>query len=44
MLLDVHRTNNSLTSAPQGGAAATRWAARYLNWVANALLRYAVLL
>ena len=43
MLLDVRRTNNSVTRDAQGATAATRWAARYLNWVANALLRYAAL-
>jgi hypothetical protein len=43
ILLDVHRTNNSASINPQGSTAATRWAARYVNWVINALLQYATL-
>ena len=43
ILLDVHRANNSVTREAQGGTAATRWAARYMNWIANALLQYAAL-
>ncbi len=44
LLLDVRRTNNSVTREGRGFTAATRWAARYMNWVANALLQYAVLI
>jgi hypothetical protein len=43
ILLDVRRTNNSITRQARGGTAATRWAARYMNWVVNALLQYAAL-
>jgi hypothetical protein len=44
ILLDVRRTNNSVTRDPRGAAAAIRWGARYMNWVANAMLRYAFLI
>jgi hypothetical protein len=44
ILLDVRRTNNSVTREGRRSAAATRWAARYMNWVANALLQYASLI
>ncbi|MEP7309744.1 MAG: hypothetical protein ABJA98_29905 [Acidobacteriota bacterium] len=43
ILLDVRRANNSVTREGRGDTAAVRWAARYVNWVANALLQYAVL-
>ena len=43
ILLDVRRANNSLTREARGETAARRWAARYMNWVANALLQYAAL-
>jgi hypothetical protein len=43
ILLDVRRANNSVTREARGDTAALRWAARYMNWVANALLQYAVL-
>ena len=43
ILLDVHRANNSVTRQARGATAATRWAARYMNWIANALLQYAAL-
>jgi hypothetical protein len=43
ILLDINRTNNSASLTPLGSTAATRWAARYLNWVANVMLGYAAL-
>jgi hypothetical protein len=42
LALDVNRTNNSRTLAPQSGTAATRWAGRWMLWLEHALLMYAV--
>lgn len=42
LLLDVRQTNNSRTLAPQSGAAAWHWAGRWMAWLENALLNYAV--
>jgi hypothetical protein len=41
LMLDVNRTNNSRTLAPQSGTAATRWAGRWMVWLEHALLTYA---
>jgi hypothetical protein len=43
ILLDLERTNNSRTLAPQAGAASTIWAARYLIWLQDLLLTCASL-
>ena len=43
ILLDVNRTNNSSTIAPQAAAAATRWALRWMAWLEHAMLTYAAL-
>ena len=40
ILLDLQQTNNSRTLSPRAGAAAARWAARWLSWLENALLNY----
>lgn len=42
LLLDVRQTNNSRTLAPKSAAAASYWAARWMAWLENALLNYAV--
>jgi len=44
LLLDINQTNNSLTMSPRGAAAATRWAARWMLWLENALLGYGALI
>src|SRR5439155_1017247 len=38
LLLDVNRTNNSITVDPQALQAATKWAARWSLWLQDALL------
>jgi len=43
MLLDVARTNNSMTLVPRSGVAASVWAVRYLLWLEDLLLTYASL-
>jgi len=43
LLLDLDRTNNSLTFAPRRAAAATRWGSIYLLWLEHLLLSYASL-
>jgi hypothetical protein len=43
LLLDMHPVNNSRTLAPRAGVAATKWAARWLLWLEDWLLTYAVL-
>jgi hypothetical protein len=40
LLLDLRRTNNSLSLSPDTASAATRWAARWLAWMGHALLTY----
>ena len=42
LVLDVHRTNNSRSLAPQSETAATRWAGRWMLWLEHALLTYAM--
>lgn len=44
LLLDLHRTNNSSTLAPQAGTAASTWAGRYMIWLEDLLLSYASLM
>ena len=43
LLLDVNYTNNSKTLAPQGGAAASKWATRWMVWLQDCLLSWAAL-
>jgi hypothetical protein len=43
LLLDMHPANNSRTLAPRNGAAATKWAARWLAWAEDWLLTCALL-
>jgi hypothetical protein len=43
ILLDTHRTNNSLSIAPQTGAASNRWALRWMLWLESVLLTYGAL-
>jgi hypothetical protein len=43
MLLDLARTNNSMTLAPRRGIAASVWSTRYLQWLQDLLLTYASL-
>jgi hypothetical protein len=38
--LDVNTTNNSRTLAPKGRAAATKWAAKWMVWLQDALLTW----
>ncbi|MGE5243791.1 MAG: M1 family metallopeptidase [Betaproteobacteria bacterium] len=40
LLLDVNYTNNSRTLAPKGPQAATKWAAKWMVWLEDALLSY----
>ena len=42
LLLDVKQTNNSRTLTPRSEAAAWYWGARWMAWLQNALLNYAV--
>ena len=37
LLLDVNRTNNSYTTAPQSGPAARKWMLKWLVWLQDAL-------
>ncbi len=41
LALDVNRTNNSWTSAPQASRAADRWTRRWVMWMQQFLLTYA---
>jgi hypothetical protein len=43
MLLDLARTNNSITLASRSGVAASVWSVRYLLWLQDLLLTYASL-
>ena len=43
LLLDVNVTNNSKTLAPQGGRAATKWAAKWTAWLEDCLFSWAAL-
>ena len=43
MLLDVNRTNNSRMVHVRNGAAADRWAGRWMLWLQHALLSYGAL-
>ena len=43
LLLDVNRTNDSVTLAPSASRAATRWAARWSLWLQDLLLTSASL-
>jgi hypothetical protein len=43
MLLDLARTNNSMTLAPRRDVAASVWSMRYLLWLQDLLLTYASL-
>ena len=42
IVLDVHRTNNSRTLSGRSSIAATRWAGRWMLWLEQALLTYAL--
>jgi hypothetical protein len=42
LLLDVNYTNNSWTAAPDGPRAARTWSLRWLTWLEEVLLTYAV--
>ncbi|MQA28748.1 MAG: hypothetical protein GEU82_02765 [Luteitalea sp.] len=41
LLLDVNYTNNSRTLQPQSGAAATKWALKWMVWLQDSLLTWA---
>jgi hypothetical protein len=41
LLLDVNFTNNSVTRAPRGPEAATRWSLTWMVWLQDALLTWA---
>jgi hypothetical protein len=41
LLLDVNYTNNSMTLAPQGAAAATKWSMTWMVWLQDHLLSWA---
>ena len=43
VLLDVNRTNNSMTLAPLARSAASMWAVRWMLWLEQALLNYGAL-
>ena len=43
LLLDVDRTNNSMTLAPMTRIASSNWALRWMAWLEHALLTYAAL-
>ena len=43
MLLDLARTNNSMTLAPKSSVAASVWTVRYMLWLHDLLLTYASL-
>jgi hypothetical protein len=40
LLLDVNRTNNSMSLHPQGTKAATRWSLAWLVWLQDQLMTY----
>ena len=40
LLLDTRFTNNSFTTEPQGGRAATKWAAAWMVWLQDQLLTW----
>jgi hypothetical protein len=44
LVLDTNFTNNSFTTEPAGGRAATRWAAIWLVWLQDQLLTWASLI
>jgi hypothetical protein len=41
LLLDTNFTNNSFTTEPQAGSAATRWAATWMIWLQDQMLAWA---
>jgi hypothetical protein len=41
LLLDVNRTNNSRTLAPETDAASTKWMFAWMTWLEDQLLSYA---
>ncbi|HYE88140.1 MAG TPA: M1 family metallopeptidase [Vicinamibacterales bacterium] len=41
LLLDTNYTNNSRTTAPAGGAAATKWSLRWMVWLQDLLMNCA---
>jgi hypothetical protein len=41
LLLDTNTTNNSRTLEPKAGAAATKWAVKWMVWLQDVLLSYA---
>jgi hypothetical protein len=41
LLLDINRTNNSRTLAPQAAKAARQWAGRWLVWFQDLVMTYA---
>ncbi len=43
LLLDVSMTNNSMTLAPQGARAATKWSTAWMAWFEECLLSWAAL-
>ncbi|HYM21713.1 MAG TPA: M1 family metallopeptidase [Vicinamibacterales bacterium] len=43
LLLDVNWTNNSRTTEPQGGRAATKWSLKWMVWLQDCLLSWAAL-
>jgi hypothetical protein len=43
LLLDVNYTNNSSTLAPQGAAASTKWATKWLVWLQDCVLTWSLL-
>lgn len=43
LLLDVNRTNNTMTMAPRAREAATAWSLRWLVWLQDLLLTYGLL-
>jgi hypothetical protein len=42
LVLDVEQTNNSRSLVPQSATAATRWSGRWMIWLEQALLTYAI--
>jgi YD repeat-containing protein len=44
LLLDTNFTNNSFTTEPRGGQAATKWAAMWMVWLQDQLLTWAFLI
>jgi peptidase M1-like protein len=43
LLLDVNYTNNSMTLAPRGADAATKWSMKWMVWLQDCLLSWSVL-